>query len=126
MERPLLYINLAQTWVPTWPGFDAGPVCPAGAQGPFKVPDLVYADPEMARRRWSRSSSLTSAPRGTVVWWQQAYVPREQACQTASGQQLYQEHLTRLRLKDRDLLDTPDGVVGPLERGFTRYERTWP
>ncbi len=36
-------------------------------------------------------------------------------------QQLYQEHLTRLRvrLKDTELLHTPDGEVGPLERGFT-------
>ena len=42
--------------------------------------------------------------------WQRAYV-REQ--------QLYQEYLTRLRLKDREPLHAPDGVVGPLERGFT-------
>ena len=38
-------------------------------------------------------------------------------------QLLYQEYLTRLsfklRLKDRDLLHTPDGTVGPLELGFT-------
>ena len=35
-------------------------------------------------------------------------------------QQLYdQEYLTRLRLKDTELLHTPDGQVGPLERGFT-------
>jgi hypothetical protein len=36
-------------------------------------------------------------------------------------QQLYQEYLTRLRrgLKHRELLHTPDGEVGPLERGFT-------
>jgi hypothetical protein len=34
-------------------------------------------------------------------------------------QQLYQEYLTRLRLKDRKPLHTPDGEVGPLERGFT-------
>ncbi len=46
--------------------------------------------------------------------------PTRRVNKRASGQQLYQEHLTRLRLKDRDLLDTPDGVVGPtLERGFT-------
>ena len=32
-------------------------------------------------------------------------------------QQLYQEYLTRLRLKDRNL-NTPDGTVGPLERGL--------
>jgi hypothetical protein len=34
-------------------------------------------------------------------------------------QQLYQEYLAKLRLKDRVLLHTPDGEVGPLERGFT-------
>ncbi len=38
-------------------------------------------------------------------------------------QQLYQEYLAnlKLRLKDRNLLHTPDGDVGPfkLERGFT-------
>ncbi len=34
-------------------------------------------------------------------------------------QQLYQEYLAKLRLKDRSLLHTPDGEVGPLERGFT-------
>ncbi len=34
-------------------------------------------------------------------------------------QQLYQEYLAKLRLKDRNLLHTPDGEVGPLERGFT-------
>ena len=34
-------------------------------------------------------------------------------------QQLYQEYLAMLRLKDRDLLHTPDGEVGRLERGFT-------
>ncbi len=27
--------------------------------------------------------------------------------------------INKLRLKDRDLLHTPDGDVGPLERGFT-------
>jgi hypothetical protein len=32
-------------------------------------------------------------------------------------QQLYQEYLTKLRLKDRRLL-SPDGEIGPLERGF--------
>jgi hypothetical protein len=34
-------------------------------------------------------------------------------------QNLYQEYLTRLRSKDSELLHTPDGTVGPLERGFT-------
>ena len=34
-------------------------------------------------------------------------------------QQLYQEYLVKLRLKDRVLLHTPDGEVGRLERGFT-------
>ena len=34
-------------------------------------------------------------------------------------QQLYQEYLNRLRSKDAELLHTPDGEVGPLERGFT-------
>ena len=33
-------------------------------------------------------------------------------------QQLYQEYLTRLRLKDREYFHTPDGTVGPLERGL--------
>ena len=34
-------------------------------------------------------------------------------------QQLYQAYLAKLRKKDSDLLHTPDGEVGPLERGFT-------
>ena len=34
-------------------------------------------------------------------------------------QQLYQEYLTRLRLKDREFFHTPVGAVGPLEHGFT-------
>jgi hypothetical protein len=34
-------------------------------------------------------------------------------------QQLYQEYRAKLHLKDRNLLHTPDGEVGPLERGFT-------
>ncbi len=33
-------------------------------------------------------------------------------------QQLYQDYLAKLRLKDRNLLHTPDGEIGPLERGF--------
>ncbi len=35
-------------------------------------------------------------------------------------QQLYQEYLTRLRLKDRKHLHTPAGTVGPLERGLIK------
>ena len=34
-------------------------------------------------------------------------------------QQLDQEYLAKLRLKDRNLLHTPDGEIGPLERRFT-------
>jgi hypothetical protein len=34
-------------------------------------------------------------------------------------QQLDQEYLAKLRLKDRNLLHTPDGGIGPLERRFT-------
>ncbi len=33
-------------------------------------------------------------------------------------QQLYQEYLSRLRLKDRKHFHTPAGTVGPLERGI--------
>ncbi len=35
-------------------------------------------------------------------------------------QQLYQEYLTRLRLKDRKFLHAPAGTVGPLERGLIK------
>ena len=35
-------------------------------------------------------------------------------------QQLYQEYLTRLRLKDSRLFHTPAGTVGPLERGLIK------
>ena len=35
-------------------------------------------------------------------------------------QQLYQEYLTRLRLKVRKFFDTPAGTVGPLERGLIK------
>jgi hypothetical protein len=34
----------------------------------------------------------------------------------------YQEYLNRLRSKDTERLHTPDGEVGPLERGFTSAE----
>jgi hypothetical protein len=35
-------------------------------------------------------------------------------------QQLYQEYLTQLRLKDRKIFHTPAGTVGPLERGLIK------
>ena len=39
-------------------------------------------------------------------------------------QQLYQEYLTRLRLKDRKYFHTPAGTVGPLERGLMKAKAT--
>ena len=39
-------------------------------------------------------------------------------------QQLYQEYLTQLRLKDRKHLHTPAGNVGPLERGLIKATAT--
>ncbi len=35
-------------------------------------------------------------------------------------QQLYQEYLTRLPLKERKYLHTPAGTVGPFERGLIK------
>ncbi len=55
--------------------------------------------------------------------WQQTYVP---LCTSLAEreQQLYQEYLTRLRLKDRKFFHTPAGTVGPLERGLIKATGT--
>jgi hypothetical protein len=55
---------------------------------------------------------------GTVAMWQHTVNKREQ--------QLHQEYLTRLRLKDRKYFHTPTGTVGPLERGLIKAETQRP
>ncbi len=49
--------------------------------------------------------------------WQQAYVPLSV---NKREQQLYQDYLTQLRLKDRKFFHTLAGTVGPLERGLIK------
>jgi hypothetical protein len=79
------------------------------------VPDVAYTDPGDGKERIVELRFIKQCPsrygRQVATSLRAAVNKREQ--------QLYQEYLTRLRLKDTELLQTPDGQVGPLERGFT-------
>jgi hypothetical protein len=79
------------------------------------IPDVAYTDPGHRREVIVELKCINMGP--------SRYDSREATCLRAAvnkrEQQLYQEYLAKLRLKDRDLLHTPDGDVGPLERGFT-------
>jgi hypothetical protein len=79
------------------------------------IPDVAYTDPGHGREMIAELKCINMGPG--------RYDSREatslRAAVNKREQQLYQEYLAKLRKKDRDLLHTPDGEVGPLERGFT-------
>ena len=77
------------------------------------IPVWCTLIPRTARRRWSSLKSLTRTPRDTLAKW------RLRGSVNKLEQQLYPGHQARLRSKDRGILHTPDGTVGPLEHGFT-------
>jgi hypothetical protein len=80
------------------------------------VPDVAYTDPagghgrEMIVELKFINAGPTRYDRDVAASLRAAVNKREQ--------QLYQEYLTRLRLKDRKLFHTPAGTVGPLERAL--------
>ena len=78
------------------------------------IPDVAYTDPGHGREMIVELKCINMGTR---------YDSREatslRAAVNRREQQLYQDYLAKLRLKDRRLLHTPDGEVGPLERGFT-------
>ncbi len=80
------------------------------------VPDVAYTDPGHGREVIAELKFCTAGPtrydRDVATSLRAAVKKREQ--------QLYQEYLTQLRLKDRKFLHTPAGTVGPLERGLTK------
>ena len=77
------------------------------------VPDVAYTDPGHGREMIVELKFINAGPtrygRDVATSLRNAVNKRER--------QLYQEYLTRLRLKDREHFHTPDGIVGPLERG---------
>ena len=81
------------------------------------VPDVAYTNPGDGKERIVELKFTSQCPtrydRNVATSLRAAVNKREQ--------QLYQEYLTRLRLKDREHFHTPDtsdGTVGPLERGL--------
>ena len=80
------------------------------------VPDVAYTNPSDGKEKIVEltrkfvNQCPTRYGRDVATSLRTAVNKREQ--------QLYQEYLTRLRLKDREHLHTPDGIVGPLERGL--------
>jgi hypothetical protein len=79
------------------------------------IPDVAYTDPGDGKEKIVELKCINMGP--------SRYDCREatslRAAVNKREQQLYQEYLNRLRSKDTALLHTPDGEVGPLERGFT-------
>ena len=78
------------------------------------VPDVAYTNPSDGQEKIVELKFINQCPSrygcDVATSLRTAVNKREQ--------QLYQEYLTRLRLKDRDHFHTPDGTVGPLERGL--------
>ena len=80
------------------------------------VSDVAYTDPGDGKERIVElrfiKQCLSRYGRQVATSLRAAVNKREQ--------QLYQEYLTRLRLKDREFFHTPAGTVGPLERGLIK------
>ncbi len=80
------------------------------------VPDVAYTDPghgkEMIVELKFINPGQARYDRDVATSLRAAVNKREQ--------QLHQEYLTRLRLKDRIFFHTPAGTVGPLERGLIK------
>ena len=80
------------------------------------VPDVAYTDPRDGKERIVELKFINQCP----TRYDRSVATSLRAAVNKREQQLYQEYLTRLRLKDRKHLNTPDGTVGPLERGLIK------
>jgi hypothetical protein len=78
------------------------------------VPDVAYTDPGDGKEKIAELRFINMCP--SRYDCQEATSLR--AAVNKREQQSYQDYLAKLRLKDTELLHTPDGEVGPLERGF--------
>ena len=78
------------------------------------VPDVAYTDPSDGKEKIVELKFINMCP----TRYDRQVATSLRAAVNKREQSLYQEYLTRLRLKDAQLLHTPDGEVGPLERGF--------
>ena len=78
------------------------------------IPDVAYTNPSDGKEKIAELKFInqcqTRYGRDVATSLRAAVNKREQ--------QLYQEYLTELRLKDRRHFHTPAGTVGPLERGI--------
>jgi hypothetical protein len=82
------------------------------------VPDVAYTDPGHGREMIVELKLEFINPGPTRYGRDVATSLR--AAVNKREQQLYQEYLTRLRLKDREFFHTQAGTVGPLERVFQK------
>ena len=85
-------------------------------QGPGAVPDVAYTDPGRGKDMIAELKFITAGP----TRYDRDVATSLRAAVNKREQQLYQEYLIRLRLKDREFLHTPAGTVGPLERGLIK------
>ena len=84
------------------------------------IPDVAYTDPGHGREMIAELKCITGNMGPTRYDSREATSLR--AAVNKREQQLYQEYLAKLRKKDRVLLHTPDGEVGPLERIHKRRQ----
>ena len=86
------------------------------------VPDVAYTDPGHGKDMIVELKFMNPGP--TRLRYGRDVATSLRAAVNKREQQLYQEYLTRLRLKDRGSLrkffHTPAGTVGPLERGLIK------
>ena len=73
------------------------------------VPDVAYTDPGHGREMIVELKFITAGP----TRYDRDVATSLRAAVNKREQQLYQEYLTRLRLKDRKFFHTPAGTVGP-------------
>jgi hypothetical protein len=83
------------------------------------VPDVAYTNPGDGKERIVELKFINQCP----TRYDRNLETSLRAAVNKREQQLYQEYLTRLRLKDREHFHTPDtsdrdGTIGPLERGL--------
>jgi len=79
------------------------------------VPDVAYTNPGDGKEKIVELKFINMCP----TRYSRQVATSLRAAVNKREQQLYQDYLARLRSKDTELLHTPDGEVGPLERGFT-------
>ncbi len=82
------------------------------------VPDVAYTDPGHwhGREMIVELKFINAGP----TRYDRDVATSLRAAVNKRGQQLYQEYLTQLRLKDRKFFHTPAGTAGPLERGLIK------